>query len=395
MKKVGLFIDVEYGTGGTFQYNQQILTALTKLPRDRYEVIAFYVDKSWLKILPAEIESIKISYHSSVRAFLKFLFGLGLPFQVMKFLYSLTFINSLRNYDCDLVIFPSQDLAGVFISDRSVNVVHDLMHRYESRFKESAGWGRMRFRERLFNSIAQYSTIVLVDSKVGKDQFLESYGSKPEKIEMLPYVAPQHIVNYQDSEHKDYFDQLNLPSKFIFYPAQFWPHKNHQILLDALIQLKMEIPDVQILFTGPKKFEYKNLFNFCLENSLLSHVTFLDYVPNEVLGGFYIRARAMIMPTYYGPTNIPPLEAIALQCPVAVSNIYGMPEQLGDAAIYFDNTNVDEVTSCIKRLWNDSELCDDLKQSSKEHFEHWNQNHLNMTLCAIIDRFFSKVATPK
>lgn len=43
---------------------------------------------------------------------------------------------------------------------------------------------------------------------------------------------------------------------------------------------------------------------------------------------FYRRARRMVMPTYFGPTNIPPLEANALGCPVAVSKVYGMPEQL-------------------------------------------------------------------
>jgi len=58
----------------------------------------------------------------------------------------------------------------------------------------------------------------------------------------------------------------------------------------------------------------------------------------------------MIMPTFFGPTNIPPLEAIAVGCPVAVSNIYGMPHQLGDAALYFNPTRVEK----WRRRWKPS-----------------------------------------
>ena len=72
---------------------------------------------------------------------------------------------------------------------------------------------------------------------------------------------------------------------------------------------------------------------------------------------FYRRARAMVMPTFFGPTNIPPLEAFALGCPVAVSNIYGIPEQVGDAALLFDPNSVEEIADCIERLWQDDALC--------------------------------------
>src|SRR5207248_2446916 len=112
--------------------------------------------------------------------------------------------------------------------------------------------------------------------------------------------------------------------------------KNHKILLEGALLIKDKIPGFSLVFSGHKNHEFNKLYQFCEQNNLLQHVIFLGFVPNEFLGGLYLRARAIVMPTHFGPTNIPPLEAIALKCPVAVSNIYGMPEQLGDAALYFD-----------------------------------------------------------
>jgi glycosyltransferase involved in cell wall biosynthesis len=227
-----------------------------------------------------------------------------------------------------------------------------------------------------------------VDSRIGKQQATESYHSFPEKIQVLPYIAPAHIVNYQDKNFEDYFAKLGLPSKFIFYPAQFWPHKNHQVLLEAALLIKNKIPKFSLVFSGHKDHEFKKIYQFCEQNDLLQNLTFLGFVANEILGGFYLRARATVMPTHFGPTNIPPLEAIALKCPVAVSNIYGMPEQLGDAALYFDQNSVTDVAQVMEKLWIDDAVMEKLKINAVKHFENWNRRSFNHRVNEIINEYF-------
>jgi glycosyltransferase involved in cell wall biosynthesis len=389
MKNICIFLDVEFGSGGTFQYNQQLLQSLIEIGNQDFKIHAYYIDPTWETIIPDNIFKRRLKYNPLLKQFCKILFMIGAPFSVMRFLLSKLALGEIRSKNFDIVFFPSQDLVGLFLSDHSVSVIHDLMHRYENRFKESSGWGRSRFRDRLYKSMGEVSEFVLVDSECGKRQLMESYQTDPVKIEVLPYVAPNHIVKYQDSpESIEYFKQLNLPTKFFFYPAQFWPHKNHQILLQASTLLKSKIPDLHLVFTGPPKFDYLKLKEFVKANKLEQNVTFLNYVPNEMLGGFYLRARALVMPTFYGPTNIPPLEAIALGCPVAVSRIYGMEEQLGSAALYFDNQNVPEVTNVLKILWTDDNQCEILKKNAKEHFATWNHSTFTQTLSNIINRNF-------
>mgnify|MGYP000562024811 CR=1 FL=1 len=58
--------------------------------------------------------------------------------------------------------------------------------------------------------------------------------------------------------------------------------------------------------------------------NLIDNIVLLDYVPQVEIPIFYKKARCLIMPTYFGPTNIPPLEAIAIGCPVGISDIYAI-----------------------------------------------------------------------
>jgi glycosyltransferase involved in cell wall biosynthesis len=100
-------------------------------------------------------------------------------------------------------------------------------------------------------------------------------------------------------------------------------------------------------------------------------VRFAGYVPEHDMNEFYRRARALILPTLFGPTNIPPLEAFALDCPVAVSGIYGMPEQVGEAGIFFDPYSLESIASSIRRLWVDDGLCQELRAKGKAKAAAW------------------------
>jgi len=110
---------------------------------------------------------------------------------------------------------------------------------------------------------------------------------------------------------------------------------------------------------------------------------------------FYRRARALIMPTFFGPTNIPPLEAMALGCPAAVSRIYGMPEQLGHGALFFDPHALVEVVQIMRKLWNDDDLCNALSRQGLQRSAEWTQAHFNRRLEQILTDVLSRrVTTP-
>jgi glycosyltransferase involved in cell wall biosynthesis len=290
--------------------------------------------------------------------------------------------------ECDLWIFPSQDEMSFQLPVHSLVAIHDLMHRYERRFPEAAAGIQYRFREYKYRNICNWAGGVLVDSELGRRQVAESYGRPADRIHVLPYIAPKYM---QATTPPAGFDKrYQLPAKFIFYPAQYWEHKNHNRLIQAAANLKEALPDLKLVLSGSAQNAYPAVVAMVRELGLVDDVLFLGYVPDEDMPELYRRARALVMPTYYGPTNIPPLEAFTVGCPVAISGIYGMPEQVGDAALLFDPDSVDDLAASIRKLWVDDALCARLAAAGKERIANWGQEQFNQRLRLIVEAMTSR-----
>jgi len=384
-KKIGLFLDPLPHTGGTFQYNQTILEAVAALPSDRYDVVVGCTSDTWLEqINTYDVKSIVIKYGFTARVFGILVNYFNIPFRLCQKLSPLfqTTTRSLMHEKCDLWIFPSQDVLSYQAPLPSLVTVLDLAHRYEKHFSESASKSEYLIRERTYSSICGWARGVLVQTELGREQVVDAYGMSAEKIHILPLVAPRHI--YASKPPKNFDDRYHLPKKYLFYPAQFWEHKNHHNLLAAMAKLKTVLPDLKLVLAGSKKNAYEAVLRQVKESDLTNDVTILGYVPDEDIPELYRRARALVMPTFFGPSNIPPLEAAVLGCPVAISNVSSMPEQLGDAALIFDPDSVDEIADCIRTLWSDDPLCARMAAEAKSRVSAWGQSEFNARLHQIV-----------
>jgi glycosyltransferase involved in cell wall biosynthesis len=123
--------------------------------------------------------------------------------------------------------------------------------------------------------------------------------------------------------------------------------------LNALKILKERGEIVDLVLSGTKDREYWKLKKYIEDNDLKNQVKFMGYIPDSEIIYLYRNALAMVMPTFFGPTNIPPIEAIWLGCPPIVSNIYGMPHQFENAAIYFNPEDPVEIADRIESVKND------------------------------------------
>jgi len=281
----------------------------------------------------------------------------------------------------DLWIFPAQDSFAYQVPVPSLGVIYDLMHRYEPSFPEVGAWGRAKRRDRHYRDLGRYSRGILVDSEIGKKQAIESYGIPPGRLHVLPYVAPVYVDSVSGC---DLPKGINLPRKYIFYPAQFWRHKNHGRLIEAVARLKPGLPDLRLVLAGSRKNGYKDVLELCRRKGVEEAVIFLGYVPEILIPGLYSHARALVFPTFFGPTNIPPLEAFAMGCPVACSNVYGMPDQLGDAALMFSPTSVDEIAAAIERVWTDDQLCARLAEKGRARSAAWGRTQFQAQFRVIL-----------
>jgi glycosyltransferase involved in cell wall biosynthesis len=377
VKRIGVFLGVVPGAGGMFQYAQCILDALNALPRHAYAVTAAYVDPLWRRYLDQyPFERLQIVSGALGLRLAGLLMATGLPGSMCRRISSVVnpVARVLARAEADLWVFPAQDAISYQFRGASLCTIHDLMHRYEKEFPEVSAWGRFAIRERRFRGIVEWAAGVLVDSECGAQQVVDSYGVTPAKIFPLPYVASRVDVGRADG---DLVSRYGLPGKYFFYPAQFWAHKNHVRLLEALSQVRTDCPDVHLVLCGGKKNGFRNVQRAIRNLGLETAVTLMGYVPDADMPGLYRRARALVMPTFFGPTNIPPLEAFKSGCPVAVSDIYGMREQVDDAAILFDPKSVGDIVRSMRRLWCDDQLCSDLIRRGYRRVSEWGPEEFN------------------
>lgn len=385
MKKIGLYLGSDLSGGGAFQYGLAMIDAVAALQGKDYNALVAYSSLPWAGILKEHNVS---TFYIPLRAYEMNIAlwwrRLGLSTNLWRNIARKfhTFTKCFIQAKCDLWIFPSQDIWAYRVPVPALTTIYDLMHRYERRFAEVSAYGRYKRREAHYRDICKWSKGILVDSNIGKQQVVESYGVQPDKIHVLPFIPPKHIYSSKIPAGLD--SRYSLPEKFIFYPAQLWSHKNHSALIRAAVALKDKLPDLKLVFVGAKKNGYDAVARMVSDLGLDDSVFFLGYVPDEDIAEIYRRARAMVMPTFFGPTNIPPLEAFALGCPVAVSRIYSMPEQVGDAALLFDPSSEEEIADIIYKLWVDDILCRSLIEKGLRKASAWGQTQFNERLKEIV-----------
>jgi len=385
MKKIGLYLDAGPACGGTYQYNHLMLEALCELPSSDYDRVVFYGAKHWEPLLK------KYGIHSrwvqAPRAWQvmagvwrRLKLPLSLWHALAKRFHPLA--KAMLSEKADSWIFPSQDAYAYLMPVPALAAVHDLMHRYESRFPEVGNRDEYKRREYHYQNTCKWAKGILVDSVLGKEQAIESYHIAPSRCFVLPYIANRYIETIKPSD--DFSKKYQLPAKYVFYPAQFWQHKNHDNLLNAIALCKNQIPDIQLVLVGSPKNHYDAVIRLIKELKLESTVHILGLVAEEDMPELFRRARALIMPTFFGPTNIPPLEAFALECPVAISDIYGMKAQLKEAALYFDPHSALSIATQICRLWLDDALCEELKRNGVKWRTNYQFSQFYQTLESII-----------
>ena len=176
-----------------------------------------------------------------------------------------------------------------------------------------------------------------------------------------------------------------LPERYVFYPAQFWPHKNHRRLVEAFALLTPRFPDCTLVLTGKPRDEYERVFARVRELGLEARVRHIGYVEQAELAALYRCATVAAIPTLFESISIPVYEAFSVGTPVCVSNIVALPEQVGDAGLLFDPLSVEDIASTVGRLLDDSALRQQLIERGARRIASITHDSYAHSLAEVID----------
>jgi len=96
-------------------------------------------------------------------------------------------------------------------------------------------------------------------------------------------------------------------------------------------------------------------------------VSFTGEIDDHTLSNYYANAQTLVLPSLYEGFGLPPLEAMACGCPVIVSDIASLPEVCGDAAVYIDPYDPNDIAEKIKLVVNDGDLREKMRLKGLEH----------------------------
>ncbi|HWM49410.1 MAG TPA: glycosyltransferase family 1 protein [Xanthobacteraceae bacterium] len=228
-------------------------------------------------------------------------------------------------------------LEGITMDVPFAMTVWDLQHRASPWFPEVSSSQEWQRRERGYQEILRRASVLYTGTKTGRNEVTSYYSIPPERIHVLPFVTPTFAREAADRPRQaDRLKRFDLPADYLFYPAQFWPHKNHVVVLEACRIVRERTGwNLGVVFSGSDKGNIEYVREYARRLGLEGVTRFPGFVDRAELVELYKSAFCMVFPTFFGPDNLPPLEAFALGCPVIASDVPGAREQLGDAARLF------------------------------------------------------------
>lgn len=201
---------------------------------------------------------------------------------------------------------------------------------------------------------------ILTISEYSKETISDKYSVPSDKIDVT-YLNSDGVFDLPivESHKKEVKDKIG--ADYIFYPANSWPHKNHINLLKAYSILKDKYhTKLKLVFTGDGKQQKKDIDDYIKQNNLEEDIIYLGYLPQEDMPYVFSNATIMAFPSVFEGFGIPLVEAMKAKVAVACSNCASIPEVAGDAALYFDAYNPEDIAAKLYQLETSPELREEL-----------------------------------
>lgn len=260
------------------------------------------------------------------------------------------------------------------------DVTYLLLEPYRSSFRNKL------YIKNFIRLASRKAKGIITSSHSTKSDLLEYLYLPEEKIEVVHLgVNPKFQTIAEKDERDAVKRKYGIPPKYLLYFGNFLPHKNVKGLVAAYNLLPEDIKREYSLVLGgggPKGFilggEQSSLSNW---QSILSSGRILD----EDLPALYSGAELFVFPSLYEGFGLPPLEAMACGCPVACSNASCLPEVLGDAALFFNPNDIEEMSSAIRRMLEDEHLRNSFRQKGRERAKLFTSEKMAERMLAIFD----------
>jgi glycosyltransferase involved in cell wall biosynthesis len=394
--RLSVIFDQHIHAGGGYQQALNAAMLVQELPKELVEIVFFTTLKENIATLTTygiKAKIIQLSFFAKIKTYLRIRIINTYFYKIIQKIEEHSPLEKKLIEDkIDIVYFLSpSSWAQSLEKINYITTVWDLCHRDDPEFPE-VRWNRqIEARDRNYSSILPRATAIFVDSEIGKENTSRRYGVDLKRLHVMPFqsaVTTRHNVNVKVTNDVNIREKYQLDLPYVFYPAQFWAHKNHVYLLEGLRELE-EMHDIRIaaIFSGGDKGNRSYIEDYVHKLNFQDRVRFAGFVKNEEIVALYIQSLALVMPSYFGPTNLPPLEAFQLGVPILYSDKDGLRDQVGSAALLIDLKDPKTMALQLKKLIEGAELRNKLILEGYERLKHFDAYDRVGVLQKVIEDF--------
>lgn len=275
------------------------------------------------------------------------------------------FKKQIKDLHPDLVHFGMVQ-QPVWYRGKVVTTMHDLITtRFPNPAKNVIVY---TFKQQVYKwvnkRVAKKSQAIITPTQFVKDDVVNYTGVNPNKI----------TVTYESADLiKDAAEPIDaLQNKqFIMYLGRPTPHKNLERLIDAFELLRAQHPELTLVLAGKKDANYQRI-DANVQARGIKHVYFTDFVSEGQLRWLYNNCRAYVFPSLSEGFGLPALEAMAHGAPIVSSNTSCLPEVYGDAAHYFEPTDVQAMADAINEVLTNKDLRQQLLANGEKQVKKYS-----------------------
>lgn len=288
----------------------------------------------------------------------------------------------------DLMHFPHFNVP-LFYNKPYVVTIHDLIiSRFPTERATTLGPLMYRFKQWAYNRViahaAYHAKKIITVSEYSKQDIMDYFTLPADRI-IVTYEAVEPFAEAVATT------TALVTSPYLLYVGNAYPHKNLEVLLQVMQQLKQDQQlNFKLMFVGKTDYFYKRLQDQAIALQVDDVVVFTGFVPDTDLPLLYRRALAYIFPSKYEGFGLPPLEAMSYGTPVLAARSSCLPEILGEAALYFDFQDVSGIIKQIFVVQENQELRQQLVQGGYEQVQHYHWETLAQQTLQIYESVFTK-----
>lgn len=290
---------------------------------------------------------------------------LACPYKEFTFAEQLGFLKQLKTIKPDLVHFPMVQ-QPILYRGKTVTTMQDLT---TVRFRNTAkNWLIFTIKQIVYkwvnHIVAHKSSALIAPSEFVKDDVARYTRTNSRKI-TVTYESADKITD--EASPVEGLDGVS----FIMYTGRPLPHKNLYRLVAAFASLKKSHPKLKLVLVGKKDVHYERLESW-VQDQNIENIVFTNFVSEAGLRWLYENCQAYIFPSLSEGFGLPGLEAMCHGAAVVSSNATCLPEIYGQAALYFDPTNTEDMAAKISEVLDSKSLRASLIRKGYEQIKKYS-----------------------